>query len=111
MTKRVLGAIRVRDSDVMRWTEHKTTERMHEKRRQNTTEKRNESRDYSSAEPSLPSLTRRLQSCRQVCMFARSFLSEMTFSIQKRSAFSSSGTKKDDSKESTLSKLAELDVM
>lgn len=44
-------------------------------------------------------------------MLARSFLSLKTFSIQVSSAFSSSGTKKEDSKDSTLSKFADADVM
>ena len=44
-------------------------------------------------------------------MLPRSFLSEMTFSTQASSAFSSCGTKKDESRDKTLSKLADSDVM
>lgn len=74
-------------------------------------EREEDARGHSSAEPSLPSATSRFHSCRQPCMLPRSFLSEMTFSTQASSAFSSCGTKKDESKDKTLSKLADSDVM
>ena len=67
--------------------------------------------NHRRADPDWPSATRRFQSLRHCCMLARSFLSLATFSIHANSAFSSSGTKKEDSKDSTLSKFAEEDVM
>ena len=66
---------------------------------------------YRSADPCWPVSTSRCQSLRHCSIFARSFLSAITFSIHDSSAFSSSGTKNEDSSESTVSKFAEADVM
>ncbi len=66
---------------------------------------------HSNAEPDLPSATSCFHCPRQACMFARSFLSAMAFSIHESKAFSSSGRKNDESSERTVSKLADSDVM
>ena len=58
-----------------------------------------------------PEATSRCQSDRHSNMLARNFLSASTFSIQASRAFSSSGTKNDDNRDRTLSKLAASDVM
>ena len=68
-------------------------------------------KDHNNADPSLPSATSRFQSCRHWCMLARRSPSSMTFSIHLSRAFSSSGTKKEDKRERTLSKFACDDVM
>ena len=72
---------------------------------------RRESEGYSKAVPSLPVATSPCQSRRHLDMLDLSFLSPSADSIQDRKMSSSSGTKNEDKRESTVSKLAELEVM
>ncbi len=66
---------------------------------------------YSSAVPFSPDATSRAQSCLQRTMSARSFLSPSAFSIHCNVASSSSGTKNEESSDSTVSKFADSEVM
>jgi len=66
---------------------------------------------YSKALPSLPEATRAFQSRLHLTMLARIFLSPSMALIQVMNASSSSGTKKDERRERTVSKLAELEVI
>jgi hypothetical protein len=67
--------------------------------------------DYSKALPSLPEATRAFQSRLHLAMLTRIFLSPNMVLIQDMNASSSSGTKKDERRERTVSKLAELEVI
>ena len=66
---------------------------------------------YKSASLSLPVATRFLHSCLQLAILVRSFLSPNIFSIHDNSASSSSGTKKDERSDKTVSKFAAAEVM
>jgi hypothetical protein len=66
---------------------------------------------YNSAVSDLPLATSPFHSVRQRFMLARSLASPRTLPIQSRSASSSSGTKKEESKERMVSKVAPLVVM
>lgn len=68
-------------------------------------------RDYNNAVPSLPVATKFLHSPLHRLIFALSFLSASILSIHDRRASSSSGTKKEDRRDSTVSKLAAPDVI
>jgi len=72
---------------------------------------REKKRGYSKALPSLPEATRAFQSRLHFVMLARIFLSPNMALIQDMNASSSSGTKKDERRERTVSKLAELEVI
>ena len=74
-------------------------------------DRRGEGKRYSKALPSLPVATSSCQSRRHFDMLDLSFLSPSADSIQDRKMSSSSGTKKEDRRESTVSKLAESEVM
>lgn len=68
-------------------------------------------RDHKSTVPSLPVATKCLHCSLHWLMHDLSFLSPNILPIHNRSAFSSSGTKKEDKSDKTVSKLAALDVM
>lgn len=67
--------------------------------------------NQSSASPSLPALTSSRHSSLHPANFARSRRLPSVFMIHSRSKFSSSGTKNEESSESTVSKLAEGDII
>jgi hypothetical protein len=66
---------------------------------------------HSNASPSLPDATNRFHSPRHDCISVLIFLFSATFAIQFKYTSSSSGTKNDDSRDKTVSKLADSDVM
>lgn len=66
---------------------------------------------YSKAVPSRPLATSSCQSRRHFDILDLSFLSLSVTSIQDKKVSSDSGTKKEDKRESTVSKLAALEVM
>ena len=66
---------------------------------------------HNSASPSLPEATSTFHSARHDCILDLIFLFSATFEIQFMNTFSSSGTKKDDSRDRTVSKLAVSAVM
>ena len=66
---------------------------------------------YSKAVPSWPVATSACQSRRHFNILDLSFLSPSVISIQDRKVSSVSGTKKEDRRERTVSKLAALEVM
>lgn len=68
-------------------------------------------RAHSRAVASFPVATSSFQSRFHLRTLALSFLSPRVFSIQERRAFSSSGTKNEERRDSTVSKLAVLDVI
>jgi hypothetical protein len=68
-------------------------------------------RSHSSASPSLPEATNPFHSPRHDCILDLIFLFSATFAIQFKYKSSSSGTKNDDSRDSTVSKLADSAVM
>jgi len=68
-------------------------------------------RSHSSASPSLPEATNLFHSARHDCILDLIFLFSATFEIQFKYTSSSSGTKNDDSRDSTVSKLADSAVM
>lgn len=66
---------------------------------------------YSKAVASLPAATSTCHSPRQRAIFALTFLSPSILLIHDMKASSSSGTKDEESSESTVSKFAEVDVI
>ena len=66
---------------------------------------------YKRTSPSFPVATRFLHSCLQRVILVRSFLLPNIFSIHDNSASSSSGTKKDERSDKTVSKFAAAEVM
>src|SRR5260221_1901568 len=66
---------------------------------------------YSKAVPSLPAAERACQSRRHRAIFPLTFLSPSMLLIHDMKASSSSGTKNEESSESTVSKFAKLEVM
>ena len=66
---------------------------------------------YSNAGPSLPDATSIFQSALHFSMLLLNFLSPSILDIHVKSEFSSSGTKKDESRERMVSKFAKDDVI
>jgi hypothetical protein len=66
---------------------------------------------HNSAEPSLPCATSFFQSALHCLILSLNFLSPSVLDIHAKNKSSSSGTKNDESKERTVSKFADDDVM
>jgi len=66
---------------------------------------------YNNADPSLPDATSLFQSALHFFMLFLNFLSPSVLKIHVKSRFSSSGTKKEESRERMVSKFAEDDVI